>query len=342
MEANDPSTAAGDDRSVEGKASAFVFGRNSPPPFSGTPIANTKEKWTEGPMPSDPFINSKTAEEPNSSRAGKGNSKSIWEGGPFATANDDPVSRAAQATDLRVRTEEKPPLFKSFLAREAAKVQKEAEAAHYEKGETSFTTHIDFAGDSVPGLFTGSSSSFPARATQAASTGVFAVDGQKYRSAPIQPKVKAGEDGVAKGGSSKEGVPEIEALKETSLFDPQSVTPYLHNGLHHPPQIFPETRNLGEEASKEDLPKVDTPEHEHVLKKHATGKIKKEQPQKAKSAPRGDSAPKEVPASPSEPSRKERKAAKKAEEKAVHKAENEARNAKQEEKRRVEKAMMMK
>lgn len=327
-EETDQSTAVVGNGSDTGRTSVFVFGKNSPPLSSGTPVASSEVNSCEGPGSSEPLMTLKTAGATSSSTAEKGNSRDIWGGNSSATTKNDPVSRAAWAADLRLRTKEKPPYLISFLKQkladaktptsenpeakqssEAITAQKEAAACT--TSETSFPTQINFAGDSVPGLFTGSSSSFSARATQPASTGTFSCQEHDSPSITVQPKEKAGEAAVVKGESSKEGVPEIEALKEET--------------------------SLGAESPQEEVPKVGAPETESPRKEKP-----KKQMQKEKSAPKEVNAPKEFPApAPSEPSRKERKAAKKAQKKAAQKAKNEASNAKARESRRVEKVMMM-
>ena len=301
------------------KVSKSEISESSQPSLFATPKADTEGNWTDESVPSEPLMTSKTAEEASFSWTGKGNSRDIWQGTSFATANNDLFSQAALAADLKLGTEEKPQFFMSFMEQKPAETKTPTsenhtkarkETAYCTIRETSFPTQINFAGESVPGLFTGSSSSFPGPATQPASARIFSFQEHSSPSVTVPAKDKAGEAVVAKVESLKEDVPEIDALKETSS---------------------------GEKATNEDLRKIDTPERESLPEKFPVGEIQKEQLQKANNAPKEEGAP-----TTSEPSRKERKAAKKAQEKAAQKAMNEARNMKVQESRRIEKAMMMK
>lgn len=346
-EATAPMTVASVNSSDNGNSSAFIF---SSAPFFGTPTASNDVKSSKVSVSSGTSILSKSKGPPSPSSTSKGSSRNIWGGISFQSVENKPLFQAAPAGKLEGKSKEtltpstiSKPAESEFHASENPEVKQGSGATKAEEDAVSSTKEMNifpkpemfnFGGINDPVSFTASSPSFPARFYQPTPTRAFSVEGQNSRSTTVQSRVKADEDGVAEGESSKDGVPEIEALRETSPFLPQSVTPYLHDGLYHPP------RNLEEEKPKDDL----KPKYESLPNTFPTEIIQKELPEKAKSAPREDSAPKDVPASaptPSEPSRKERKAAKKAQEKAAQKAENEARSAKSEERRRVEKAMMM-
>lgn len=318
-------TAAGGNSSDTGRTSAFVFGNISPPPFSATPVANSKE----GSMSPGPSRNPKSKEATSPSNADKGSSQNIWGRTSFASAEKKPIFQAVPAGVLEAKSNEAFPTLNSSVtsnpaqsttpasenpeakqANGATKAQAEVVSSTTEKANIFPQPGIfNFGGINGPVSFTASSPSFLARATQPTSTGGFSVEGHDSWIATVQPKEHAGEDGIAKGESPKEDESKIEAPKKK----------------------VPEETSSEEEAQKEELPDLEaSPQVENSSGK----RLKKEMS-------REESMSEESPTA-SNLSRKERKAAKKAQDKAAQKALNEARNAKAQESRRVEKAMMMK
>lgn len=289
-------------------------------------------------MPPETLKASKAAGATSPSTAAKGNSQDIWKGISFAIAENKPFSfTATPAADLETKPNEKSPIFKSFLASEPAKAetpvsehseakkgsgfrnaqQKVAPATTEKAGLPSQIQGFNFGEMGGPVSFTSSSPSFPFGVTDPASTGMFSFSGQNSPPATIQAKEKASEEGVLKDETFK-----VDASNDGALKD--EVTK----------EEAPEKKTATEETPREEVSESDRPEVESPREKKQKQKMKEE------NAPKEGEIPEDAPA-PSEPSRNQRRAAKKQQKEAKKKAEKEAKTANAQASKRVQQAMMM-
>ena len=230
--------------------------------------------------------------------------------------------KVAPAADLEEMSKEKTPIFKSFSTSQTAEAntavsknpatKKGSEATEAQKettnSKTLFSTQppdFKFGGSNFPVSFTGLSSSLPAQVPPPASTGTFSMK------KPKSPSVETEELGKK---ASEEETPKEEG---------------------------PKAKVPGDDAFREEKPEVNAPEDDpHGEKKLREKEQKKLRETEQKKLAKEKSALNEVP-SPSEPNRRQKRAAMKQQQKAAKKAEREAQNAKAEARRRVQQALMM-
>ncbi len=300
-----------------------------------------------------------------------GDSQDIWKGTSFGTAENEPSSlKAVPAADLEANSKGKAPIFKSFSTPEpaenntpaskkpeakpgndATEVQKEAATSTTEKAFSfSQPQGFNFGGSSGPVSFTASSSSFPARVTQPASTGMFSFKEQTSASVMTQPTVKSAEDSVAKDENFEEMPktewPKTEPSKEKAPEEAMSSRGEMQKTEPLKEKVPEEATSFREETPQGETPKGETPE-EYMSEVDAPedgpppkNKLRKAL-LKADSAQPEEETPKETPAPTASGlslSRNQKRAAMKKQE-AAEKAEKEAMNAEAQESRRLQQAV---
>lgn len=276
-------------------------------------------------MSPETLKSSKPAGATDSSTAAKGNSQDIWKGISFATVENKPLFiKATPTADQETKQNENSPVFKSFLASEPIKAktsvfgqpeakqdsgvketQKEVAPALTEKA--SFPLQIqefDFGETGGPVPFTSTSSSFPARVTRPVSTRTSSLSGQTLPSVKTQAKEKAAQRGAASDKAPKVNMSKIGAAKEET-----------RRG-----ETRKEMSEIDDGSPREKKQKQKMPEEEN--------------------APKEEEIPEDAP-TPAEPSRNQRRAAKKQQKEAEKKAEKEAKTANAQASKRVQQAMMM-
>ena len=260
--------------------------------------------------------------------------------------NEPSFLKAVPAAGLEAKSKGKAPIFKSHPTpepaenntpasknpeakpgNEATEVQKEAATTKTEKAILfSQPQGFDFGGNSGPVSFTASSSSFPARENQPASTRMFSFKGQTSASVPTEPKEKAAEDSVAKDENLGEEMPMTERPK---------TEPPKEKAPEEAASCRGDTPK--EETPGKGMPEIDAPEDGSFEEKKLRKELLKEE-----SAPAEEEMPKGTPASIASGlplSRNQKRTAKKKQKKVAKNAENEAMNAKVQESRGLQQAM---